>query len=397
MRFFVTDELVSQTYTYLFWVFIGAVLTWFGPFFGVQSAIAQEENASGGGNQAASVNTYHQMPTMVVQTPTDPILGLSAYDADALFETGQSAFEQSDYIRSARAFSELARLFPESPLVPDAHYNAGLSYEKQAAWGDAARQYSSIIEASVDTKMLRDVYFRLAQVLSHTKDWKGVISAFSALSAMHHMLDTMDELEVRVGTGVGQFMLGLEMEAEHAFLEAVQIYESAKNKEELPAKYFIAQARFYLGEISARAFESFELIEANYSKTSTIAEDAWTTYVADRLETKCEYLLTAQNNFLRTIRIGHQGWATAAGYRMGSLYEKLFDEVISLPEPPGLETNVIDLYREELRKKVKVLIEKASDIYKLNTNMASRVGEQNEWVEKTQAALERMRTLYVDP
>ena len=52
-------------------------------------------------------------------------------------------------------------------------------------------------------------------------------------------------------------------------------------------------------------------------------------------------------------------------------------------------------YRELLTEKISVLVSKAIQVYERSLEMATRVGEQNEWVERTTRALERMKTLAV--
>jgi hypothetical protein len=106
--------------------------------------------------------------------------------------------------------------------------------------------------------------------------------------------------------------------------------------------------------------------------------------------------MRAQNNFIRAIRVGHTGWATAAGYRIGSLYERMYDDVLKVPVPQGLSEGGKEFYQNEVRKKVGVLVSKAIKIYEQSLEMAGRVNEKNEWVERTSKSLERMKSLYMD-
>ncbi len=51
------------------------------------------------------------------------------------------------------------------------------------------------------------------------------------------------------------------------------------------------------------------------------------------------------------------------------------------------------LYREELRKKVRVLMAKAIRIYEETLATARRVGAQSDYVERIRAALDRVKKL----
>lgn len=331
-----------------------------------------------------------EMEPLVVRAADDPLTGLDSYDAEKLFEIAGEEFEKGAYDRSVKIYTKLIREFPESPLIPLAHYNSGLSFEKLEAWSEAVGEFEIVVAGTADPDVYRDAHFSLARAYGKVENWRGVADTFWSARQLEPALGPMDELEARVGMGVGLFMQKDYPTAEREFMRALRYYESHEQKEYLPADYFIGQTRFYLGEIAARAFEATSL-----SPPSTGDAETWTQRMGDELEAKCELLLRAQSNLIRAIRVGHRGWATAAGFRIGSLYERLFDEMMEVPVPPGLEPDVAEVYREELRNRVSVLVKKAIQVYEMNREMAERVGEQNEWVEKTSVALERMKRLYL--
>lgn len=359
------------------------------------------------------------VPPHVISMERMEILGapngfedLASYDASTLLEQGQGQFQIGAYDQAVKAYARLITEFPNSSFAPLAHYNAGLAYEQLEAWVEAVGHYQAIIRDYQFRDLHKDSYFRIATAQAKVKNWKAVIDAFTQLrTAFHGVLLPMEEIESRVGLGVGQFMLGDVSEAEHTFLAALRYYDKQTEKEDLPVEYFIAQARFYLGESEASLFEAVvlvtpeELAAAVPISTSSMAVDnsttppdntLWTTRVAARLETKCEHLLRAQNQFIRAVRVGHQGWATAAGYRVGSMYERLFDELLAVPVPPELAPDVVEIYQEELRERIAVLVRKATQVYRMNQAMANRVGVHNEWVERTEKALKRMSAAYLN-
>lgn len=332
-----------------------------------------------------------QMQTLVVRANVDPLTGLDGYDAETLFEVGGEAFRTEAYDRAVKVYEKLWMEFPDAELVPKARYNAGLAFEKLEEWPRAAECFAVVVESGASgSKTHRDAHFNLARAYGKLRNWEGVADVFWAARQLEPALGPMDEIEARVGTGVGLFMQSDYATAERELLHALRYYEDHEQKAYLPAKYFVGQARFYLGEIAARAFEAAEL-----SAPESLSDQAWQTKIGEALENKCELLLRAQGNLIRAIRVGHRGWATAAGFRIGSLYERLFDELMEVPVPPELDDEVAEVYREELRARVSVLVKKAIRIYESNREMAERIGERNEWVEKTSLALERMKKLYL--
>lgn len=330
------------------------------------------------------------MEPVVVRAEADPVLGLETYDAETLFDVGRHQFRAKKWARAAEVFERLITEFPNSTLVPAARFNLGLSHERLEQWQAAAHQFARVVEEFPEETLVTDALFNLARNYGKLEEWEGVADTYWA-ARQRDDLSSMDEIEARSGTGVGLFMQGDYPTAEREFRGMLKFYEGLKERDVLPAQYFVGQARFYIGLVSVKDFEAVILSPP----TAAEEEEDWTVRMGDELERKCELLLRAQSAFIRTIRVGHRGWATAAGFQIGKLYERLFDEIMAVPVPEDLEPSVQEVYREELRDRVAVLVKKAIRVYEANREMAERVGEENEWVEKTSAALERMKELYL--
>lgn len=360
------------------------------------------------------VEEVHMDPLVVNQT-TDPLTGLDGYDAAQLLDLGNRLYQEGDHDRAAKVFERLISAFPDSPLVPSALYDAGLAYEQLEAWSAALERYRRVVAQYPTAGTFRDAMFRSSLCYGKLERWGDVVDNYWAIRQLPK-LTTMDELDARVGQGVGLFMQNDLATAEREFIGALRFHETHAKEEFLPAEYFVGQARFYLGEIAARQFEAIDLAvpppeppvgrdQARLAQASARrrgqapAADpvkVWQDRLAGQLEAKCELLLRAQNEFIRAIRVGHSGWATASGYRIGSLYERLYDDMMQVPAPPGLSDETREFYAGELRKRVGVLVTKAIQVYEQSLEMATRVGEKNEWVERTSKSLERMKSLYLD-
>jgi len=335
----------------------------------------------------ATVQPQHLvMEPIRIQVQPDPLTGLTTFDAGDLLERGNALFDAEDFERASLFYEQLITRFPDSSLLPTARYNAALSAERLEKLENALGHYKVIIEAFPKSTAAKDSHYRAGVILSKLKRWSDVEKTFWALRQRGE-LSPMDEIEARVGLAIALFMQREYATAEREFMSALRFYDEHEQKQYLPAKYWIAQSRFYLGEIAARMFESLEL----GSKQSK--EELWKEELAEQLEEKCQLLLRAQSNFIRAIREGHTGWATASGFRIGSLYEALYDQMLDVPVPPNISTELRDIYIAELQKRVGVLVKKAIMVYERSLSMANRVGESNEWVERTQKALDRMKEL----
>jgi TolA-binding protein len=342
---------------------------------------------TGAGSGAKGPEQVHMDP-IVVHTQPDPLTGLEGYDAEQLMEVGRQQMAAEAWDRAVAVFERLLAEFPTSDYVASALYNTGLCLEHLAEWAQAADRYQRIIDGFAGGETARDAHFRKALMMGKLERWEDVANTFWAIRQLPG-LSTLDELEARVGQGVGMFMQGDYATAESEFRGALSFYEDKKKGEFLPAEYWVGQSRFYLGEIYAREMEAIRL------SAPAAAEKEWVEMMGAELEKKCDLLLRAQNNFIRTIRVGHHGWATAAGFRIGSLYERLYDDLIQVPVPPELSEEQQQVYREELKKRVEVLVTKAIKVYEMSLEMAERIGQKNEWVDKTSRSLERMKQLYL--
>ncbi len=98
--------------------------------------------------------------------------------------------------------------------------------------------------------------------------------------------------------------------------------------------------------------------------------------------------------------MGNPQWASASGYQVGSLYEEFYDSFVHAPIPPELmgdgEQEKREVYYEELRKKIRILLEKSLRTHEQNLLMLERLGVQNEWRDKSKLAFAKLQKM-LDP
>ena len=122
--------------------------------------------------------------------------------------------------------------------------------------------------------------------------------------------------------------------------------------------------------------------------------------MAKDMDDKARLLLSAQRQYIETIKMGNPQWASASGYQVGSLYEEFYDSFVHAPIPPELmgESNQEkrEVYYEELRKKIRILLEKSLRTHEQNLMMLERLGVQNEWRDKSKLAFAKLQKM-LDP
>ncbi len=385
-------------------------------------AAATREQAGRGENALRDRSAAHVPPppkhadidlpeVVVVASPLEE-RALGELDETQLFDCGVRAFDAADWNRAAACFSRLADAFPASERVGAATFNSALSLERLQRYGDALARWEAdiaLIVAAEKSRAPKDA------ALKPTSD--EIDATFHAAFAEHELgrldaaatrLKTLSERpgipDSRKGEALVQQAVCLVERAEHArkagerdpallagrgdaehlLRAALELYAKAGTDGEAdPA--LLAQAEFWIGEIYRSYFDETTLDPGTQNEKALGAA----------LETKAQFLLSAQGHYLRAIRRGDGEWATASGYRIGELYESLHQQMIDAPMPK-LTHDEVAVYREELKKKVRVLIEKAMKIYEQTLATAERVNAQSDYVRKTHEALERMRAMLIE-
>lgn len=316
-------------------------------------------------------------PEVVVGDPRRDA-DIERYNEEELVACGTSAFAAAEYDRAARCFTLLADRFPASRHRDASLYNAGLSYERLSQWELAIERFRPLMDLAKGTGDAVDAAFRVAECYYHLDNYPPAVEILDALAARTDLpVDIV--LQATTQRGICELEGGQLDRAEKSLRQAMKRYDDEKDKERLD-DYFPAQAQFFLGEVYRVHFSAITL-DPNAGQDKT----------AQHLEAKCQLLLSAQGHYLRAIRIGNGQWATAAGFRVGALYEDLYDHLVHAPVPAELDADQAELYRRELRKKVQILVTKAIAVYERTLSAAERIGVDSLFVKRTQEALERMK------
>ncbi len=354
--------------------------------------------------------------TLVVASPAEE-RALGDLDETQLFDCGVRAFDLQDWGKAAACFGRLVDAFPASEHYGAALFNAGLSLERAKRYAEALARW----EADLDrfTKKANNQVNQNGSNGSAAPISSDEVDVVFHAAYAEHELGKLDEaaerlknLAARAGVPDQRRAEALTQEAvcrvekveqlrragetdanklegrgegEHLLREALELYSKPSDGGEAdPA--LLAQAEFWIGEIYRSYFDEIRLDPSKSDEHGLL----------DTLESKAQFLLSAQGHYLRAIRRGDGEWATASGYRIGELYESLHEQMIAAPLPTGLNQEQRDVYREELKKKVRVLLDKAMKIYSQTLQTAQRVNATSDYVRKTNEALERMRALLLE-
>lgn len=322
-------------------------------------------------------------PAMQVQFDDVVITGdleLDKLNDEELFAAATSFYAAEDWAQAARYFSRICDFHQTSRHRRLALYNAGLAFEKLKAWDEAYTKFLELADPAKGTGDALDAAYRVAEVLYHMERFGDAVDVLQVLGNRED-LSVDRRIEAKTQQGICEIELNDIDTAEKTLRSVLTMYNEHPDKD-LIDEYFPGQAQFFVGEIFRLRYESV-VLDASKS-TEKLAED---------LEYKSELLLSAQGHYLRAIRLGNGYWATAAGQRIGQLYENMYDHMVNAPAPGDLVQTEQDVYRAELRKKIRVLISKAITVYERTLEAAERIGSQSPFVEETRASLKRMKEL----
>ena len=298
------------------------------------------------------------------------------------FAAAAAAYQADRYADALALFDRVATENPATQHGRSSLYNAGLCLEQLGRKQEATQRYRKLADENPDAPEALDALYRLGSTLVALKDWPASEEVHQRILKRKD-LTLSDRVEAYARLGEAQFQQRRLEGAERTLHLLRELYRAHEQDERLDTDYFLAMGQFFLAEVS---HEEFRLLPIRLPQKQLEVD----------LEAKARMVLLAQQRYIDTIRVKHVEWATAAGFRIGSLYRELYDDIVGAPIPPSLNKEEKPIYVDTVRKKLRTLLVKAVAFHENNVLMAERNGEKNDWVGKSTAQLEELRRL-LDP
>lgn len=328
-----------------------------------------------------------RMDGAIVRQEGDDLVEEPVYDAVQLFFLARDAGRKRDYDRAIRLYTRLLQDFPDSRYALDARFNTGLAMELLERHQQAADHFSKIAaeESLIEKGKYRfwvDAVLRWSVNLTRLERWDDVLRVYQSLLD-HPRVGRGDKFEASVGIGIVYHELERIEEAERTLVEALKLSRMYSRTGGFDNRGLISEAAYRLGLISEARYEEVEL----RLDSPTLRED---------FELKCERLLDTQRKYLDAVRHGEPYAMAMAGLRLGGLYENLYDQLVNLEVPQGLGTDEAEVYLEEIRLRVNVLVKKALRIYSKALKVGRRDPQAKEWIAKLEIGIRRLESIYVE-
>jgi TolA-binding protein len=311
---------------------------------------------------------------------------LETYDVTELFEHAGAALSERRFDDAIRDYDRLLKEFPDTRFTKAALYNCGLAFQGKKDWPSAIARFQTLATAYAGTSDAKDALFQIGASYAELGNWPTSATIFAEILERKD-LTADDKIEAMSRRGYAQFQLRDLDTAERTFSSALYYFRSIEKEERLQTDFYLGLVKYHLGQIPHERFRAIPL---------RLPERQ----MAIDMEDKAHQLLAAQRQYIETIKLGNPQWAAASGYQIGSLYEEFYDAFIHAPIPPELigdsNQEKREIYYDELRKRIRILLEKSLRTHEQNLLMLERLGVQNEWRDKSKLAFAKLQKM-LDP
>src|SRR5262245_30326180 len=329
-----------------------------------------------------------EMDPIKISAVTGPDGGhLETFDVAELFEHAGKALAEKRYDDAIAGYEQLLREFPgDNKFRLPSLYNQGLAHQGKKDWAKAADVFKKMAELAPNHPDTKDALFQLGATYAEMGNWPTSGTIFAQLLERKDMTAD-DKIEAYARRGFAQFQLKDLDTAERTFTSALYFFRSIEKDERLQTDFYLGLVKYHLGQIPHERFRAIPL----RLPEKQMAKD---------MDDKARLLLSAQRQYIETIKMGNPQWASASGYQVGSLYEEFYDSFIHAPIPPELvgdgNQEKREIYYDELRKRIRILLEKSLRTHEQNLLMLERLGVQNEWRDKSKLAFAKLQKM-LDP
>jgi TolA-binding protein len=312
---------------------------------------------------------------------------LETFDVAELFEHAGKALAEKRYDDAIVGYQLLLKEFAgNNKYQLPSLYNEGLAHQGKKDWAKAAETFKKMMTLAPDSPDTKDAMFQLGATYAEMGNWPASATVFAQLLERKDMTAD-DRIEALGRRGFAQFQLKDLDTAERTFSSALYFFRSIEKEERLQTDFYLGLVKYHLGQIPHERFRALPL----RLPEKQMAKD---------MDDKARLLLSAQRQYIEAIKMGNPQWASASGYQVGSLYEEFYDSFIHAPIPPELlgSTNQEkrEVYYEELRKRIRILLEKSLRTHEQNLLMLERLGVQNGWRDKSKLAFAKLQKM-LDP
>jgi tetratricopeptide (TPR) repeat protein len=317
---------------------------------------------------------------------------LAGGEPAAWLDEAERALERGEPARAATLFARYVghSSEPDSGRAAEVDGNVrrafkGLAraHEQLGDFDAAIRAYDAFLARFPDDGDAAGMLARRGACEAEVGEWeRSSVSFAGVLAAGGDALLPSQKVEALARRGFALYQLERFAEADAVFAEADALFEAATagGQERFSDTYFVGMARFYRAAILHVEFRRVRI----RSPEAQMSAD---------FEAKLALLERAQEAYNHVVRARHVFWVSAAGFQLGSLFEEFHDAIMYAPAPDWLDDSQRRTYYRELEQQLRPVIDKAVWVFEKNLETARKLGYENDFIDRTEAALAHLQAV----
>ena len=319
------------------------------------------------------------MEPVVVKPPTADG-DLYFYSAKELFDRGRLARSFEKYTDCVRFFSMVLKDFPKSKFALPAIYNRGLCHESLSDPNSAIENFEQYTQLTRDPVDRLDGFFRLLHNLVEAeRNSRGLLLANKLLE---QQLDELDRAEITIKKGIIFGRIGQQDKSKALLLKAARMAKKAAHGL-IHGNTVLAEAELHLGLFYLRQMKNIRLV-LPLSRMKIDLGQKMTTF------------RKSQRHLLNAVSGQVKQPSTRAGEALGSLYATLYGDLLAAERPANLSSDEVEIYLEELVKRITPVLKNAITIYEKSLALGHRLGADEKWLSEVHIQKERLESLLKD-
>jgi tetratricopeptide (TPR) repeat protein len=304
----------------------------------------------------------------------------SAETLQSLHARGLLQLEQHNFNLAERDFALCVQASPNGPLTASCLYHGAIACDEQRKFEPALQLLTELTSRFPEHELAPEASLRALRLAVHLESWELAARISERILARRQKLRPFELVLPHGALAMDAVTRGDDVTADQLVSRARTIIEEQGLDVPGTIHRDLAVVYFALGEVRRLRAERLVFIPlpVNFAET---------------LEQRCQLILDAQSAYSDAMRAHDAHWSTMAGYRVGELYASLHGELMRTIEAHHLEgAERKQLFEGAMRLRYSVLVQKALNMLEHTLDMADRVGEKSDWVDRARATKGKLVT-----
>ncbi len=269
--------------------------------------------------------------------------------------------------RAGQTYESAFRLYPTNMKTASYLYNAGQLYENNKEYGDAIAVYKLIGEKYPKSQYAIEAIFSVPLLLEKRGDYAKAAAAYEDF-VREYENDKNKLIRAHLGAGKNYEALGNETKALDHFGKAIAIQKKDGEKALIPPA-IAAEAAYRAGDIY-------------FKKIKKVRLDGTKGQNAQRVTEMQKSLVPSIQFYAKSVEMAEEEWALRSTMRMGDLFYAIAS-ISDNERAAGLSGD--DRIRAKIESKAGIpgYLEKATELYKKNLEVANNQGIESPWIDSS--------------